>query len=67
MGRIWNKIKRGFRAVGRGVKKAVGFYDKHKDKIASVASAVGGRAGGAISKGMQYADKARSVAKAGGY
>jgi hypothetical protein len=67
MGRIWGKIKRGFRAIGRGVKKAIGFYDKHKDKIATVADAVGGKAGAAVKTGMGYADKARDVGRKLGY
>jgi hypothetical protein len=35
MGRIWNKMKRGFRAIGRGLKKAGQFLWKNKESIAN--------------------------------
>jgi hypothetical protein len=63
MGRIWNKIKRGFKKVVNFGKKIVGAYDKHKDTIHKVAGMVPGKAGEVARNGLGYVDKGRDMIK----
>ena len=62
MGRLWNKIKNGFKKVGNFVKGAVGkvvsnVIKPFKPIISGVASAINPTAGAAITTGMNVVEK----------
>jgi hypothetical protein len=81
MGRLgakWGRRLRRFRqAVGRGIKKAVDFYDKHSEAISNIGTVAGavaprlrqpyGRIASGIATGTQVAGVARGIARRAGY